>query len=403
MQAVVLALGAGFVAVGWLWKDRLITRVLSKLVLASFAGAFVLLAAEVAFRAIGFDFSRSEQNFKAYPAYYRWPTVPVGEAYYRKPGNDSWTGQVLREGMRAERILDEAYLDEPTRTITYDRDGFRNPDTMTDWDVIVAGDSFVELGYLDYDDLFTTQLGMMLGGKRVRNLGVCHTGTFTHVCYLRHFGKAESARHAILSFFEGNDLLDMEKEHATLEAARQAGQRETRNFTRQPSFLKALRDAIRGRRAGRISSNALLKRADGAEVGVTLTYTPAGRETLTVNQRTLLGAGLTQWAEQSRAHGMKPWLLYMPCKDRVLADQVRFTDRTPAHVRAWKPTDLPQVVREMCDERGIAFVDPTSELTASSKAGGEPYNLIWDTHLTASGCRTVAEVLAAAFRAAGSY
>src|SRR5688572_25941517 len=56
-QAIVLAIGGGIVVIGWIWTDRLITRLLSKLVLAGFACAFVLLAAELAFRAIGYDFS----------------------------------------------------------------------------------------------------------------------------------------------------------------------------------------------------------------------------------------------------------------------------------------------------------------------------------------------------------
>src|SRR5688572_32990043 len=74
-QAIVLAIGGGIAVVGGIWKDRPITRLLSTLVLAGLACAFVLLAAELAFRAIGYDFSKSEATFNAYPSYYRWPTV----------------------------------------------------------------------------------------------------------------------------------------------------------------------------------------------------------------------------------------------------------------------------------------------------------------------------------------
>jgi hypothetical protein len=41
---------------------------------------------------------------------------------------------------------------------------------------------------------------------------VSYTGPFSYVSYLRRFGGSASARHAVLAFFEGNDLGDLERE-----------------------------------------------------------------------------------------------------------------------------------------------------------------------------------------------
>lgn len=47
----------------------------------------------------------------------------------------------------------------------------------------MAGDSFVELGNLPFEQLFTTILGE-LTHRPVLNLGVSHTGSLTQLCYL---------------------------------------------------------------------------------------------------------------------------------------------------------------------------------------------------------------------------
>lgn len=80
--------------------------------------------------------------------------------------------------------LDEAYRNERPVTVAYDEQGFRNPDDLIDWDIVVVGDSFVELGYLPYEDLYTTRLGRLLG-CRVKNLGCSYTGPFTYDYYLK--------------------------------------------------------------------------------------------------------------------------------------------------------------------------------------------------------------------------
>ena len=167
--------------------------------------ALAIGAIEVTFRWIEFDFERKSDALQAIPIFYRIPYRPSGDAFFRRPGADRWTGRVLTTMLRRKGYPEEMIPDEPVRSITYDRDGFRNPEDLDAWEIVVVGDSFTELGHLSFEELFTTQLGDALG-LRVKNLGVSYTGSFTHVHYLAEFGGSPRLEHAVLAFFEGNDL-----------------------------------------------------------------------------------------------------------------------------------------------------------------------------------------------------
>ena len=121
----------------------------------------------------------------------------LGDAYYRRDGPQIWKGRVIHQMLTWAGHDDLAllYEDEPSITASYDRDGFRNPEGLSDWQVVVVGDSFVELGYMGDGDLFTTGLAQRLG-VRVRNLGVAETGALTHIACLESVGKAKSGTHS---------------------------------------------------------------------------------------------------------------------------------------------------------------------------------------------------------------
>lgn len=393
VQALLCGAGVALVLLGRLARGKpfALTVRFSMLLLSLL---FMLLAAEGAFRLIGYDFSRAEERFLAHPIYYRWAILPAGEIFNRRPGPDSWTGQVLRTGMRAEGVIDDAYADEAPVTITYDATGFRNPEGLADWEVVVAGDSFVELGYLPYDDLFTTLAGKELN-LRVKNLGLCHSGPLAYTYFVNQLGRAPGLRHVVFSFFEGNDLLDLRRECADMQRFRETGRREERSFSAQSSFLLALKTLARPQRVR--SQNAHFTAA-GRSLPVTVKYVVPGEADVTVEQRRMLESALDGWADAARSAGAKPWLLYMPCKHRVLHQHLRYDENAKPWLTSWRPTDLPQFVRRLAEERGIAVIDPTSALTDAANAGNVPYNLIWDTHLNREGSRIVADAIVQALR-----
>ena len=395
-DAAVLAAAATLVILGSVVRSPRLRTLVAQACAGILAVVFVVYAAEAACRVARIDFARYEETIRRFPTYYRMPRVPVGDVFFRREGPDTWNGKVLFPAMRLEGVADDAYLDEQPVTITYDKLGFRNPDDLTDWDVVVIGDSFTELGYLPYEDLFTTRAAA-LTGKRVKNLGVCHTGTLTHNHYLREFGKSPSTRHAVLAYFEGNDWIDAEEENQRLEAYRRTGQRPLREAVVESSLLKALYQQFG--RSPRIAQNAWFDSPSGS-VPVTVKYNPYSEKELTPFARQTLEGAIADWGRIAREHGMQPSLLYIPCKHRVLRKHIRFTDDAKRFLVDWQPSDMPQYVERLCRESEIRFADATPRLTQCADEGRLPYNGIWDTHLNREGSHIVGDALAEAIRAA---
>lgn len=380
---------------------------LRTLVLMVAATAVCLLVAEGAFRLIGFDFEAGQKRaYAAYPPFYRQPRKPLGDVFFHRHGPATWTGNPLAAGLRADGGLDDAYADEAEVTITYDAEGFRNPDTLTAWTLAIGGDSFVELGHLPYADLFTTQLGRHLA-VGVKNLGASYSGPLTYAAFLERFGAAPGTRHALMVFFEGNDLTDLDREAGWLRAFERTGTRTYRRLEKQPSLLKALyrltARLARGEvRHTRFFSNAYLATPEG-EQAVSVHYTPPASDAVPSVTKEALRQALAAWAAEARARGMRPWLVYMPCKRRVFHGHLRFTAETPQDLAAWQPTDLPALAGQLAAEHAMGFIDVTPALVRETRQGRLTYNPVWDTHLNRHGASIVARTLADTLRAYLKY
>ncbi|NQT94520.1 MAG: hypothetical protein HQ559_17325 [Lentisphaerae bacterium] len=365
-----------------------------------------LFLAEVLFRVVGFDFAREEQALNRIPPYYRQPTEPTGEVFFRRPGSQRWSGQVLNTRLKQLSIFPNPYHDEPVVTVEYDRRGFRNPTGLDDWDIVVTGDSFTELAALSQEQMFTSILARETG-ESVLNLGTCFTGPLTQLSYLRDFGVSPATKHAVVVFFEGNDLKDLAIEYGDWKRWIDTGERPMREFKKQTSLMRAaggsiheglralsrrLRYSLQHHRGARYVDAYF--ESSGGEVPVTLDYTPPNRSELSRETLAHLDHFFGEYAEFARERKVRPWLAYMPCKLRVLRDLVQVTDEASEEQKAWRPSDLPGVVSDLCDRYGIAFVDLTGALARYAREEKElPYNSIYDTHINAQGSRVVATEL----------
>jgi hypothetical protein len=362
------------------------------------------------FHLISWDFANQEKAFRSWPTYFRWPTDPIGDIYFKRLGPETYVGKPLTTFLMKSDIPNDAYQDEAQITATYDANGFRNPTDLIDWEIVVVGDSFVELGNLDYEDLYTTLAGKTLS-LRVKNLGVSYTGPLSYIQYLRDYGKGFSTRHAIMVFFEGNDLEDLSVENNYLERYKVTGKRPYRNFIKQSSLIRAIRGRVFASsdsrselfpNASRSRTNKLTPNAyflGSKKIPITLGYSPPRTDQLTVKQKSSLNAALAQWAITATSMNIKPWLLYMPCKDRVLDGHLSFMPHADERLITWKPTDLPDLLRSLSDLNKIEFIDPIPALAAEAKAGILTYNSIADTHLNRHGAQIVAAVVSRALRA----
>jgi hypothetical protein len=357
--------------------------------------------AEAACRVARVDFNEIlglKQKNEGFPIYFRLPDQPVGDTFFARPGPASWTGKPLTVMLQNHRGTDSAYRDEQEITVTYDKDGFRNPDDLKDWDIAVAGDSFTESGYLPYEDLYTTQLGNLLH-QRVKNLGVTDTGTFTQSFYLRSHGRATSCRTAIVTFFEGNDLGDNVEELRDIQKFRATGERPSRAIGRESSLLKTLyhfaRDFRKMNFRPRSYANATYL-AGSDEIPVTIADAPPAPDAMGADRKNSLRAALDTWARACKEIGAEPLLLYIPCKRRVLHGYLKQGQGYPE--RDWQLNDLPDFVAQESATRGIRCIDTTPALAALAAKGVLTFNPIYDTHLNKEGHRAVAEVLAKALR-----
>jgi hypothetical protein len=363
---------------------------------------------EAGFRLARFDFAFQRQAFERTPIFYRQPIVPLGNGLFRRPGPARWEGLVVTPLRKRAGVPEELMPDELPVLVRYDSEGFRNPEGFDDWEVVVAGDSFTELGHLPDAALFTARLGSQLS-LRVKGLGVSYTGPFSQTAYLERWGSAPSARHAVLAFFEGNDVGDAAREERMLGAARDSPKAPspepspTRLDAIQPqsSFVKAIWElpARVCRPEPRHLPNAGFE-AGGVVVPVSIMYAPPDPARIPARAANSVRRALGAWATTAKHQGLQPWLLYLPTKRRVLHQHLRFTREAEPRFVRWRPTSLPRWIQREAERHGITFLDATPALRAEADAGRLPYNAVWDTHLNARGAEIVARVLAVALRSA---
>jgi hypothetical protein len=369
------------------------------IILTQFVGFMMLLGVEVAGRKAGYDFDHQAAAFYQVPVFLRKATVPVGEAFFRRPGPVQWRGRALSLAEKHLGISGASRTpsEDPEILLEYDEQGFRNAQGLHDWEVVVVGDSFTELGSVTSEDLFTSRLGKMLG-LRVKNLGVSDTGTLTQTVYLEKYGVSASTKDAMIVFFEGNDIDDLIRENERLLHAR-TGNKENRSLEalpRQSSFIKAVCKLLEPSRPMTISDNAIFE-VDGHSKPVRIRYAPLGSARLPAGIKAMLRESLQCWAAAAKRLNVKPWLVFMPCKHRVLHRHLKYMDHAPRWITEWAPTDFPDIVQAMCREAGIEFIDLSPRLIAEAARGRLTFNAT-DSHLNREGSLCVAEELADALR-----
>lgn len=400
-QKLLLVASAVFLLLGGLL--RRLPTVFAKIVMGMLATVLIMLTAEGGCRIVDYDFNQTMSAWNATPIYYRGPTVPIGETFFRRQGKIQWEGQILTSWLKQSRVLEEDfYANEAVIKVQYDEHGFRNSEQLKDWGVVFAGDSFTELGHLPDSMIYTNLIANQLG-IRVKNMGVSVTGTLTHTCYLAEFGKGPETTDAVLVFFEGNDVKDIILEIEDIQHLRKTGERRMRDLLnlRQPSFFVAMWDvAMRHQKPKRTAINARLLMKD-QNLPFTVNYFPPDPKRMSDAEKQAVNQALGDWADTARSLELRPWLVYMPCKRRVFHGQLRFPPNAAKYEREWEPNSLPRFIRAICEQQNMEFVDTTTPLTQAAREGKPTFNLLFDTHLNKLGSEIVAQVICQAFQDKG--
>jgi len=400
-RAVLVVSGCGLVVLGVLarqltWHDRL-----AKAALAVLSACIAVSTAEAAFRFAGYNFDTPNP---AMPIFNRSPSYHDGDGIMRRPGPAVWRGRPLNSIIHLSWGNANAYPDEPELEIHYDRLGFRNPPDLKDWEVVVTGDSFVESGYLAYEDMFTTVAARRLG-IRIKNLGVSDTGTIFQTAYVRKYGKAPSTRHAVLCFFDGNDYKDVGREADGTNFIRRTGHRI--GHRKQTSLLRSLQQRVQswGRpafvpgTADNLKPNAYFVAGDREHPATLRPFALPAWEELTPDRQRLIAATLANWGQTVRALGLQPWVMSIPDSSRMMPGRLRFVDTNSAMTR-WKTNHFGAHLAKICATNDIRFINAWDALLREFNEGRVPYNLVGDGHLSVEGSRVVAAVLSEALRPA---
>ncbi len=281
--------------------------------------------------------------------------------------------------------------------VACDRNGFRNAPDLSTAEVVVLGDSFVEGGLVAADDLMTATVARLLDCT-VANLGQSAYGPQQELAVLKRFGVSLGPRLCIWTFYEGNDLDDVERYEQL----------------RQDRIPTAVHSTPRERSFGRNALRALSER-----LGPFLTPDPADRAPWGILQnddsqtiRLFFHHGRAQLSSRgvtaldkvvavlSAAHtacvtNRVPLLVvFVPEKFRVYRDYCTFRPDNPCvH---WVLDDLPGRLgaRVTALGPGISFLDLTPALAAEAARGRLLY-FADDTHWSAEGHQVAGWAVAA--------
>jgi hypothetical protein len=288
---------------------------------------------------------------------------------------------------------------DPSRRVRveYDRNGFRNNRDMTEAEVVVIGDSYVEAA-MTPDAALSTSILARLQGKTVANLGNSGYGPPQELAVLKRFGFPLNPKTVIWAFYEGNDVSDMkgyEKDMAMMSGESPFWQdfwfRSLSRNLLSLSFRSTLRDCVPSPRI----QPYWAKFTDHTQSVSPVFFASPDQVDSFLSEADLRGAAsyIAEAARLCRERNIRFIIVFVPDKYRVYADLSNVAPSTE-QIRSWRlddfPTRLERILAAMIP--GVEYVDLTPALKAESRRGIPTY-LSDDTHWSFEGHRVVAEVM----------
>ncbi|APW59443.1 alginate O-acetyltransferase AlgX-related protein [Paludisphaera borealis] len=320
--------------------------------------------------------------------------------YVREPNQRLW---VQFQGSDLHRLAGASASKIYRCDTRLDGRGFRNAADLDSARVVIVGDSFVEGLQAADDELISSQLAKALSVPTA-NLGRTGYGPQQELEVLRRHGLPLGPRACVWTFYEGNDLQDVESYEASRDRVRKLRPESPtrdwfgRSFVRNgaaylirqgaheptiPARRQAgdFRDA--SGRTTEIYFSCGVHEGDADRVS-----SRAGSPALKQFQ-----AILTEARALCRAQGVDLVVAFVPAKFRVYRDLCRFDPDSLC--RGWPVDDLPSAVERAVRASGddVGFLDLTPSLHARA-AEGELVYLADDTHWSAEGHRVAALAVA---------
>jgi hypothetical protein len=308
------------------------------------------------------------------------------------------------------------YFNLPFRTprpivFTTNDQGFRNPTSVTQADLVLIGDSYVEGWGVSDDETASARL-RQLTGRQVVNLGTAGYGSEQELRVLEHYALPLKPRLVAWFFFEGNDLDDDQNFDNAMLAPTESVVEPSEPWSHQWramidrsltwNLFEQLRLLTDSLVPNRINTYGWFRDARGAlqqvyfyDFYATRTISEFERERLLSTEATL-----TRASEICRRNGVTLIVYYIPIKFRVYGPLCTFPAKSPC--RSWQPWDLEREVRAICVRAGIRYVSLTDEMRRAAEAGALLYSPT-DSHWNAAGQAFVATQVADSWRAVGRH
>jgi hypothetical protein len=271
--------------------------------------------------------------------------------------------------------------------VTCDRNGFRNACDLSAAEVVVLGDSFVEGGLTSANDLMTATLGRLLR-RTVANLGQSAYGPQQELAVLRRYAASLRPRLCIWTFYEGNDLYDVERYEQLSQGNGQAAARSTpqqRSFARNALWMLAERlGRFLAPDPGDRAPQGTFQSEDGRKVQLFFHNRGAQRCHRELAALDKVLSVLSAANAACVANRISLLVVFAPEKFRVYRDYCTFRPDNPC--AGWVIDDLPEKLgaRLAALSPSIGFLDLTPALMAEAAQGRLLY-FTDDTHWSAEG------------------
>ncbi len=286
----------------------------------------------------------------------------------------------------------------------YDQNGFRNSSEKESYDLIVLGDSYMDVGHTE-QDTFSKRLEKH-ANLTAMNLGQGWYGPFQYPEVLKKYGLAKKPKVALFCFFEGNDLRDVQEYirwknggnyyHFNLTS---------KNFLHR--YILALRSLAgfgkkKLREAVRANSHADLAniRLRNKDYKAIIHYRANEKQAVEI-LRSQEGEGLRRLIEEFKdiceTRHITPLIVFIPTKSHIYAEWTdgksgeRWLAARAGEIR--NKANVEKAVGQICEEVGIPFINLTPLYESLAREGVLLY-YPFDTHWNSEGRETAARFVA---------
>lgn len=366
-----------------------------KLTAALIGIIFSLILFETAIRLLPSSITSNNPWFKWYDTAQN--TANDQLPYERKKGL-AWKGIVHGDLALLNNDLDPYHSNISFET---DDDGFRNPSSTNEVDILFLGDSYTEGASVNQADCFV-QLVSDNTGLKAKNLAVSGYSTPEEVITFSKYGLQTKAQIAVLQVSESNDIQECHRYYNWL---RSGSPQETIKPSMLPSIPLWKRYSLLHRLYelifGPVLNDYLLEGEfiSSNETKYIVRFLQVPHQGMGISDSIgwdVMKNSVDTFLKESQANGIQPIVLLIPDKIKVMGPYTQLPTEVGYKIYEstilYEPYSLSENLKNFCRNRKVSFIDATEKLEAAAQKGVLVYKPM-DTHLSEAGHILLADTL----------